>query len=98
MSDKNNKIHKQQVMWMERYEQVKDFLVEHNRGVWPIVLVICLGITMTAGVVANKNKVEQVETTQTIGETETESGIDVPDVAFEENGRACSDRSDSKRC
>ena len=85
MSDKNNKIHKQQVMWMERYEQVKDYLVEHNRGVWPIVLVICLGITMTAGVVANKNKVEQVETTQTIGETETESGIDVPDVAFEEN-------------
>lgn len=86
MSDKNKKAHKQQIVLAEKYEQVMDFLVEHNRVIWPIVLVVCLGITMTVGVVANKNKTQQqVETVQTLGSTETENKITVPDVPLEEN-------------
>lgn len=69
------------------FEALKKWLVKYSKLVLPIILVICVGLTIVIAVRANKRKVEQEEAVVASDENAEEEGalIEVPDVPLEKD-------------
>ena len=82
MSTSNNTI---QDFLKEKFEILKEWLVRYSKIVMPVVLTVCVVITVVTAVGANKRKVEQEEMAVTAEEVETQgSSITVPQVPLEQ--------------
>ena len=83
MSTSNNTI---QDFLKEKFEILKEWLVRYSKIVMPVVLTVCVVITVVTAVGANKRKVEQEEMAVTAEEVETQgSSITVPQVPLEQD-------------
>lgn len=83
MSTSNNTI---QDFLKEKFEILKDWLVRYSKIVMPVVLAVCVVITVVTAVSANKRKTEQEEMAVTAEEVETQgSSITVPQVPLEQD-------------
>lgn len=83
MSTSNNTI---QDFLKEKFEILKDWLVRYSKIVMPVVLAVCVVITVVTAVSANKRKTEQEEMVVTAEEVETQgSSITVPQVPLEQD-------------
>ncbi len=77
MSTSNNKA----------WEALKKWLIRYSKIILPIILVVCVGLTIVIAVHANKRKVEQEERVVMPEEQEEqeETAITVPDVPLEQD-------------
>lgn len=68
-------------------EALKKWFVRYSKVVLPIILVVCVGLTIVIAVQANKRKVQQEEIVVAPEESEEgdETVIEVPDVPLEQN-------------
>lgn len=83
MNTSNNTI---QDFLKAKFEILKDWLVRYSKIVMPVVLAVCVVITVVTAVGANKKKVEQEEMAVTAEEVETQgSSITVPQVPLEQD-------------
>lgn len=69
------------------FEALKKWLIKYSKIVLPIILVVCVGLTIVIAVQANKRKVEQEEAAVASDENPQEDGalIEVPDVPLEQD-------------
>lgn len=69
------------------FETLKKWLVKYSKIVLPIILVICVGLTIVIAIQANKRKVEQEEAVVASDENAEDEGalIEVPDVPLEKD-------------
>lgn len=69
------------------FEALKKWLVKYSKIVLPIILVICVGLTIVIAIQANKRKVEQEEAVVASDENAEDEGalIEVPDVPLEKD-------------
>lgn len=69
------------------FETLKKWLVKYSKIVLPIILVICVGLTIVIAIQANKHKVEQEEAVVASDENAEDEGalIEVPDVPLEKD-------------
>lgn len=69
------------------FEALKKWLIKYSKIVLPIILVICVGLTIMIAVRANQRKVEQEEAVVASEENAEEEGvpIEVPDVPLEQD-------------
>lgn len=69
------------------FEALKKWLVKYSKIVLPIILVICVGLTIVIAIQANKRKVEQEEVVVASDENAEDEGalIEVPDVPLEKD-------------
>lgn len=82
---KQREVKKQRMALKEIVRTIGDFLYDNKRITGPVVLLICLGITIFVAVSANQKKETFVEPTGTeVAETE-ETGLVVPDDEMEHN-------------
>lgn len=84
MSTSNNTI---QDFLKAKFEALKNWLVRYSRIVLPIILVVCVGLTIVIAIQANKRKVEQEETA-VAPEEGTEEEVtwqEVPEVPLEQD-------------
>lgn len=78
MNTSNNRI-------LEFFEALKKWLVRYSKIVLPVILVVCVGLTIVIAIQANKRKVEQEEAV-VASEEETEGEtIEVPNVPLEQD-------------
>lgn len=83
MNTSNNTI---QGFLKARFEALKNWLVRYSRIVLPVILVLCVALTIVIAVQANKRKVEQEETVVTPEESaEANGSLEVPEVPLEQN-------------
>lgn len=69
------------------FEALKKWLIKYSKIVLPIILVICVGLTIMIAIHANKRKVEQEEAVVASEENGEGDGvpIEVPDVPLEQD-------------
>lgn len=69
------------------FEALKKWLIKYSKIVLPIILVVCVGLTIMIAIQANKRKVEQEEAVVASEENAEEEGvpIEVPDVPLEQD-------------
>ncbi len=69
------------------FEALKKWLIKYSKIVLPIILVVCVGLTIMIAIQANKRKVEQEEAVVASEENTEEEGvpIEVPDVPLEQD-------------
>lgn len=70
-----------------KFEAFKNWLVRYSKIVLPIILVVCVALTIVIAVQANKRKIEQEETAVAPEETtgEDEALLEVPEVPLEKD-------------
>ncbi|MDE6406475.1 MAG: SH3 domain-containing protein [Lachnospiraceae bacterium] len=70
-----------------KFEVFKDWLVRYSKIVLPVILVVCVALTIVIAVQANKRKVEQEETVVASEENtgEDDALLDVPEVPLEKD-------------
>ncbi len=70
-----------------KFEAFKNWLVRYSKIVLPVILVVCVALTIVIAVQANKRKVEQEETVVAPEENtnEEEALLDVPEVPLEKD-------------
>lgn len=68
-------------------EALKKWLVKYSKIVLPVILIVCVGLTIVIAIQANKRKVEQEEAVVAPeeGAEEEEVLMDVPDVPLEQD-------------
>lgn len=69
------------------WEALKNWLVRYSKIVLPIILVVCVGLTIVIAMQANKRKIEQEESVVAPEEQddEEEATLTVPDVPLEQD-------------
>lgn len=69
------------------FDALKKWLIKYSKIVLPIILVVCVGLTIMIAIRANKRKVEQEEAVVASEENAEEEGvpIEVPDVPLEQD-------------
>lgn len=69
------------------FDALKKWLIKYSKIVLPIILVVCVGLTIMIAIHANKRKVEQEEAVVASEENAEEEGvpIEVPDVPLEQD-------------
>ena len=69
------------------FDALKKWLIKYSKIVLPIILVVCVGLTIMIAIQANKRKVEQEEAVVASEENTEEEGvpIEVPDVPLEQD-------------
>lgn len=69
------------------FEALKKWLIKYSKIVLPIILVVCVGLTIMIAIQANKRKVEQEEAVVASDENGEDKGvlIEVPDVPLEQD-------------
>lgn len=69
------------------FEALKKWLIRYSKIVLPIILAVCVGLTIVIAIQANKRKVEQEEAVVASDENAKDDGalIEVPDVPLEQN-------------
>lgn len=69
------------------WEALKKWLVQYSKIVLPIILAVCVALTVVVAMHANKRKVEQEESAVVAEEPEEgdEASVEVPDVPLEQN-------------
>ncbi len=83
MNTSNNTI---QDFLKAKFEILKDWLVRYSKIVLPVILAVCILITVVTAISANKKKVEQEEMAVTTEETEVAAElIAVPLVPLEQD-------------
>lgn len=70
---------------MDFFEALKKWLVKYSRIVLPIILVVCVGLTIVIAIQANKRKVEQEEAVVASEENTEETPVEVADVPLEKD-------------
>lgn len=78
MNTSNNKI-------LGFFEALKKWLVKYSKIVLPVILVVCVGLTIVIAIRANKRKVEQEEAVVAPEESTEGTTIEVPDVPLEQD-------------
>lgn len=78
MNTSNNKI-------LGFFEALKKWLVKYSKIVLPVILVVCVGLTIVIAIRANKRKVEQEEAVVAPEESAEGTTIEVPDVPLEQD-------------
>lgn len=70
-----------------KFDSLKKWMVRYSKIVLPIILVVCVGLTIVIAVQANKRKVEQEKAVVAPDEGSEEDGtlIKVPDVPLEQD-------------
>ncbi|MDE7359902.1 MAG: SH3 domain-containing protein [Lachnospiraceae bacterium] len=70
-----------------KFEVFKDWLVRYSKIVLPVILVVCVALTIVIAVQANKRKVEQEETVVAPeeGAAEDDALLNVPEVPLEKD-------------
>lgn len=70
-----------------KFESLKNWLVRYSKIVLPVILVLCVALTIVIAIQANKRKVEQEETAVAPEENtvEDEAPLDVPEVPLEKD-------------
>ena len=70
-----------------KFEALKNWLVRYSKIVLPIILVVCVALTIVIAVQANKRKIEQEETAVAPGEVagEDDAMLEVPEVPLEKD-------------
>lgn len=70
-----------------KFEVFRNWLVRYSKIVLPVILVVCVALTIVIAVQANKRKIEQEETVVAPEEKidEEESLLDVPEVPLEKD-------------
>lgn len=70
-----------------KFESFKNWLVRYSKIVLPVILVLCVALTIVIAIQANKRKVEQEETVVAPEENagEDEALLDVPEVPLEKD-------------
>ena len=70
-----------------KFEALINWLVRYSKIVLPIILVVCVALTIVIAVHANKRKIEQEETAVAPEEMtgEGEALLDVPEVPLEKD-------------
>lgn len=71
----------------QKVELLKEYAVKHSKVIFPVVLVLALGIALSAGLAANGKEEEEKEVAVNapVKMEAKEEGIPVPNVPFEEN-------------
>ena len=71
-----------------KFETFKNWLVRYSKIVLPVILVVCVALTIVIAIQANKRKVEQEETVVAPEEHtgEEEAMLEVPEVPLEKDG------------
>lgn len=83
MNTSNNTI---QDLLKAKFEILKDWLVRYSKIVLPVILAVCVLITVVTAISANKRKVEQEETVVSTEEVDVSSAmIAVPEVPLEQD-------------
>lgn len=83
MNTSNNTI---QDFLKAKFEILKDWLIRYSKIVMPVVLAVCVLITVVTAVSANKRKIEQEETAVTAEEVDiSDAMIAVPQVPLEQD-------------
>lgn len=69
-----------------KLESLKNWFIRYSKIVLPIILVLCVALTIVIAIQANKRKVEQEESAVASEEDNTEDGVlqEVPQVPLEE--------------
>lgn len=69
-----------------RIESFKNWLVKYSKIILPVILVLCVALTVVIAIQANKRKVQQEEAAVASEEDNTEDGVlqEVPQVPLEE--------------
>ena len=70
---------------MDFFEALKKWLVKYSKIVLPIILVVCVGLTIVIAIQANKRKVEQEEAVVASEEDTEEAHVEVADVPLEKD-------------
>lgn len=70
---------------LEFFEALKKWLVKYSKIVLPVILVVCVGLTIVIAIRANKRKVEQEEAVVASEEGTEGETIEVPDVPLEQD-------------
>ena len=70
-----------------KFEAFKNWLVRYSKIVLPIILVVCVALTIVIAVQANKRKIEQEETAVAPEEVagEDDAMLEVPEVPLEKD-------------
>ncbi len=84
MNTSNNTI---QGFLKAKFDALKDWLIKYSKIVLPVILVICVGLTIVIAINANRRKVEQEEkvVSQEDGAGEDEASEEVPLVPLEKD-------------
>ncbi len=67
------------------FEALKKWLIKYSKIVLPIILVVCVGLTIMIAIQANKRKVEQEEAVVASEENTEEAHVEVADVPLEKD-------------
>lgn len=67
------------------FEALKKWLVKYSKIVLPVILVICVGLTIVIAIRANRRKVEQEEAVVASEEETEEARVEVADVPLEKD-------------
>ncbi|MDE7199639.1 MAG: SH3 domain-containing protein [Lachnospiraceae bacterium] len=70
---------------LEFFDGFKKWLVKYSKIVLPIILVVCVGLTIVIAIRANKRKVEQEEAAVASEDSTEGTAIEVPDVPLEQD-------------
>lgn len=70
-----------------KFDSFKNWLVRYSKIVLPVILVVCVGLTIVIAMQANKRKIEQAETVVAPDENtgEDEALVNVPEVPLEKD-------------
>lgn len=70
-----------------KFESFKNWLVRYSKIVLPVILVVCVGLTIVIAIQANKRKIEQEETVVAPEENtgEDDALLNVPEVPLEKD-------------
>lgn len=83
MNTSNNTI---QGLLKAKFESLKEWLIRYSKIVMPVVLAVCILITVVTAVTANKRKIEQEETVVATEEVDVSGTmIAVPEVPLEQD-------------
>lgn len=82
MNTSNNSI---QDFLKAKFEALRDWLVRHSKIVLPVILLLCVGLTILIAVSANKRKVEQEADAAEPTKPEEETLTEVPQVPLEKD-------------
>ncbi|MCM1134704.1 MAG: SH3 domain-containing protein [Clostridium sp.] len=77
-------------VWMTKFMSVGEWIMDHSKIVMPLVLIVCVIITIIVAVNANKREALEKEAEQAAmavaaGDAENSLDGEIPDVALEEN-------------
>lgn len=70
---------------LDFFEALKKWLVKYSKIVLPVILVVCVGLTIVIAINANKRKVEQEEAVVAPEENTEEAQVEVADVPLEKD-------------